>query len=184
MHRMEESMTRIGSSLVHDPVPVRRTRLGLVPLLVAALLPITTAGLASADSHEQDAAYIGYRQSVMSIVGTHMGAISDIMKNGLDVPGAIAGHAEQMAEAAALVGPAFRRPISEGPTDAKPEIWKDWAKFEQAIADYEEAARGLAAAASAEDPSGVGPAMKALGKSCGGCHKPFRKPKEESYKNR
>ena len=26
--------------------------------------------------------------------------------------------------------------------------------------------------------------MKALGKSCGGCHKPFRKPKEESFKNK
>ncbi len=175
-------MTRIGSSLVQDPAPARR-RIGLVALLAAALPPMMTAGLASADSHEKDAAYIAYRQSVMSIVGTHMGAIGDIMKNGLEVPGAIAGHAEQMADAAALVAPAFKKELTLGATDAKPEIWSDWAKFEQAIADYEEAARGLAAAASAEDPSGVGPAMKALGKSCGGCHKPFRKPKEESYKS-
>jgi cytochrome c556 len=180
---MEESMTRFGSSLVQDLASARR-RIGFVALLAAALLPMITAGLASADAHEKDTAYVEYRQSVMSIIGTHMGAIGDIMKNGLEVPGAIAGHAEQMAEAAALVAPAFRRQITAGATDAKPSIWQDWAKFEQAIADYEEAARGLAAAASADDPSGVGPAMKALGKSCGGCHKPFRKPKEESYKNR
>jgi len=25
--------------------------------------------------------------------------------------------------------------------------------------------------------------MKALGKSCGGCHETFRKPEEESFKN-
>jgi cytochrome c556 len=149
-------------------------------LVVGALL---TAGVATADSHEGDAARVKYRQSVMSIIGTNMGAIGDIMKNGLDLPGAVANHAGQMAEAAALIAPAFRAQISSGATDAKPEIWQDWAKFEKAIADYQKAARGLAEAASAKDPSGVGPAMKKLGKSCSGCHKPFRKPKEESYKN-
>jgi cytochrome c556 len=26
--------------------------------------------------------------------------------------------------------------------------------------------------------------VKKLGESCGGCHKPYRKPREESYKNK
>jgi cytochrome c556 len=30
----------------------------------------------------------------------------------------------------------------------------------------------------------LGARVKALGKSCGGCHETFRKPKEESYKNK
>jgi cytochrome c556 len=166
------------------PTQIRTTRLShaLLASLAGALLSLTLVPAVTAD--EQDEAYIEYRESVMEIIGTHMGAVADIMKNGLDVPGAIAGHAQQMAEAAALIAPAFKRPITEGPTDAKPEIWSDWARFERAIEDYEKAARGLAAAATSADPASVGPAMKALGKSCGGCHKPFRKPKEESYKNK
>jgi len=174
-------MIRIFASLT------RASSVRLRFAVVSGMLAVSTAMMgalpARADSHAADEAYIKYRQSVMSIVGTHMGAIADIMKNGLDVPGAIAQNAAQMAEAASLIAPAFRRPITAGPTDSKAEIWEDWAKFEQAIADYEQAARELAIAASADDPSRVGPAMKALGGSCGGCHKPFRKPKEESYKS-
>lgn len=141
---------------------------------------------AQADQHESadDAPVLKYRQSVMSIVGTNMAAIGDIMKYGLDRPGAIANHAGQMADGAALIAPAFKKRVTEGPTDALPDIWTDWAKFEDAIAKYEEAARGLQAAASGGDASAVGPAVKALSKSCGGCHKPFKKRKEDSYKKK
>ena len=155
----------------------------LIVTLLSTLLLIP-ATVVSADTHEQDEARIGYRQKVMSTIGTNMGAISDILKNRLDVPGAVANHANQMAEAAALIAPAFKKPLTEGATDSKPEIWSDWAKFEVAIADYEAAARALAEAANGSDPGAVGTAMRGLGKSCGGCHKPFRKPKEESYKNK
>lgn len=143
------------------------------------------ASVVSADSHapDEDQVQIGYRQKLMSTIGANMGAIGDILKHRLDRPGAVANHAGQMAEAAALIAPAFRKQVTEGATDAKPKIWKDWAKFEEAIAGYEAAARDLAQAASGDDPAAVGPAMRALGKSCGSCHKPFRKPKEESYKN-
>lgn len=153
-------------------------------ILLIALASFVHAGSTQADQHEgSDEAdpAIKYRQSVMSIIGTNMGAIGDIMKNQLPVPGAIATHAGLMAESAALIAPAFKQNISAGPTDAKANIWKDWAKFEAAVADYEKAARNLQTAATGQDPSAVGAAMKALGKSCGGCHKPFRKPKEESY---
>ena len=164
---------------------VRSGSLRLLMLCVVASAIVTGfAATASADAHEQDQAQIAYRQKVMSAVGTNMGAISDILKNQLDVPGAIANHANQMAESAALIAPAFKKRLADGATDAKPAIWDDWAKFEKAIADYEQAARDLASAAGGSDPAAVGPAMRALGKSCGGCHKPFRKPKEESYKRK
>jgi cytochrome c556 len=154
-------------------------------LVLALALPIFVAsGVARADHHEQDVdPNIKYRQSVMSIIGTNMGAIGDIMKNRLNMPGAIANHAGQMAESAGLIAPAFKKSISDGPTDAKAEIWQDWAKFEKALAKFEESARAMQTAAASGDPAQVGPAMKALGKSCGGCHKPFRKPKEESFRN-
>lgn len=170
-------MLRSRTPVPVHPVLHRITTLGVIAALALA------ASASTADTHESDTARIEYRQSVMSIIGTNMGAIGDIMKNRLALPGAIANHANQMADAAALVAPAFRKKLTEGATDAKPEIWDDWAKFEKAIAKYEAAARDLAAAASSDDASQVGPKMRALGRSCGGCHKPFRKPKEESYKN-
>lgn len=156
----------------------------LLFVFLTLAMALASGSLATADDHEASQAQVEYRQKLMSVIGTNMGAISDILKNRLAVPGAVANHANQMADAAALIAPAFKKELIQGATDAKPEIWSDWAGFEAAIADYESAARVLAAAAEGDDPGAVGSAMRGLGKSCGGCHKPFRKPKEESYKNR
>ena len=162
------------------------TSISLIRCTMAAIL-IVCFGLASgvqADSHEQDLPSVEYRQTVMSIIGKNMGAMGDIMKNRLALPGHVAVHAGQMADMAQLIAPAFKNNIATDATDAKQEIWQDWAKFEAAIADFEEAARNLEAAASGSDPAAVGSAMKALGDRCGDCHKPFRKPKKESFKNK
>jgi cytochrome c556 len=156
------------------------------PLLLSSTLALmlVSASAAQAGHHEGEDPALKYRQSVMSIIGTNMGAIGDIMKNRLELQGAVANHAGQMAESAALIAPAFKKKITQGSTDAKGEIWTDWAKFEAAVARYEEAARNLQTAASGNDSGAVGPAMRALGKSCGGCHKAFRKAKEDSYKKK
>jgi cytochrome c556 len=137
---------------------------------------------AQADA-EQEAARVKYRQMLMSGVGSDMGGIGDILKNQLDLPGHIESHARQLAESSKLIGAAFKAQISEGATDAKPDIWQDWQGFQERIAELEKTARGLESAAAGSDPAAMGPAVKALGKSCGGCHKAFRKPKEDSYKN-
>ena len=49
---------------------------------------------------------------------------------------------------------------------------------------FENLAQALEEAADEGDHDSIQAAFKELGKSCGGCHKPFRKPKEESYKKR
>jgi cytochrome c556 len=153
-------------------------------IIVAVTLPLGMASVTQADPAENAPPEIKYRQTLMEIIGHNMGATGDILKNQLDLPGHIAVHAGEMADSAQLIGAAFKKNVPTDVSDAKAEIWQDWAKFETAIADYEKAARNLQAAASGTDPSAVGPAVKALGKSCGGCHKPFRKPKEESFKNK
>ncbi len=160
------------------------------PVFAAAVFAsaVGTLWLAPREAAAQAAAseqgVVEYRQLLMSAVGSNMGAIGGILKNQLVRPGAVANHAQQMADAAKLIGPAFEQKVTAGKTDAKAEIWSDWAKFEQAIADYEKAATNLATAAKGSDPAAVGLAVRALGESCGGCHDSFRKPKEESYKNR
>jgi cytochrome c556 len=140
------------------------------------------ATAAAAEHHEEGVPDVEYRQMVMANIGSNMGGIGAILKNRLALPGHVAVHAGQMAESAQLIGAAFKKNAPSDATDAKPEIWKDWADFESKIADFEKAALNLKTAASGKDPAAVGPAVKALGKSCGGCHKAFRKPKEESFK--
>lgn len=147
-----------------------------------ALLGLLLAGPAAAQS-EMEVAEIKYRQALMDATGENMAAISTILKNRLPLPGHVESHATQIGESAKLVAAAFKNPISKGETDAKPEIWKDWAEFEARITELDKAANDLAAAAAGSDRNAVGPAVKALGKACGDCHKSFRKPKEESYKN-
>lgn len=155
--------------------------LGVLACLVGSLLLPARVSQAQAATDQPS---IEYRQLVMGSIGSNMGAIGGIMKNQLALPGAIANHARQMADAAKLIAPAFKQKVTAGKTDAQPEIWTDWAKFEAAAADYEKAATNLATAANGSDPTAVGLAVRALGESCGGCHDSFRKPKEESYKNR
>lgn len=145
---------------------------------------VLVPGEAAAQAAASEQGVVEYRQLLMSTVGSNMGAIGGILKYQLARPGAVANHAQQMVDAAKLIGPAFEQKVTAGKTDAKAEIWSDWAKFEKAIADYEKAATDLVAAAKGSDPAAVGLAVRALGESCGGCHDPFRKPKEESYKNR
>ena len=126
---------------------------------------------------------IDYRQKVMSGFGTDMGAIGDIMKHGLPAQGNIEGHAKSLVLRADLIAAAFTTQVTDGPTDAKPGIWEDTTGWEEAIAAFRAEAEAMVAAAQSGDMAKIGGQMRPLGQSCGGCHKNFRKPKEESYKN-
>lgn len=64
-------------------------------------------------------------------------------------------------------------------TRAKPEIWSDWSNFENKAMALREAAPGLVEATMSGDQTQIGVALGAVGKACGGCHKPYRKPKEK-----
>jgi cytochrome c556 len=177
---MHRSLPFRSASLFAASRAGRALLAGVVVLIVAPSLLASSAGAQGAPSEQ---AVIEYRQLLMSSVGYNMGAIGGILKNQLALPGHVANHAQQMADAAKLVAPAFKQKVTAGKTDARPEIWQDWVKFEKAIGGYEKAASDLARIAQGSDPAATGAAVKALGDSCTGCHDSFRKPKEQSYKN-
>jgi len=155
-------------------------RMWLVGLLSAALMVMVAAPL----SAQSDEAFIQYRQKVMGSQGANMGAIGDILKHQLPLTENIAGHARNIEVTAGLIAAAFKKNISAGATDAKAAIWQNWDEFADMAKNTADKAAALAAAAQSGDMSRVGPAVKALGGTCGDCHKKFRKPKEESYKNK
>lgn len=149
------------------------------------ILAASVLGGATAIAHEghQTDGVVGERTAAMKDMGgamKHLGAIAKGEKPFDDVaPDAAA----KIAEVAAAVPGHF--PEGSGPggdgigeTRAKPEIWSDWQGFLDANAKLEAAAEEIVAAVAAQDQAALGAAMGAAGKACGGCHKPFRTPKD------
>lgn len=158
---------------------MHRTRLYLwTVLLVLICVAFPSTGVLAQD----DEAFIQYRQKVMQANGGHMGAIGAIMKNKLPYEKAIAVHALAIQMTSRVIAEAFEKKITAGKTDAKPDIWKDWDKFVAAAKKLGEESGKLARIVQSGDMAAIGAQVKAVGQACGDCHKPFRKPKEESYK--
>lgn len=63
---------------------------------------------------------------------------------------------------------------------ALPAIWEKWDEFSKNPGKVKKAAGELAEAAKAKDGAAVGTKVKALGDSCGGCHKAFRAEEKKS----
>lgn len=151
-------------------------------ILVVTLLGLALSAPAVMAQTPADGA-ISYRQKVMGGIGQSMGAIGDIAKYKLPLGANIAEHAKVININAKLIASAFKENVSEGKTDAKPAIWTEWSKFEEAAKKLETASAKLAEVAAKGDMAATGDAIKGVGGACKGCHDDFRKPQAESYKN-
>lgn len=82
---------------------------------------------------------------------------------------AIAGHADEIPQY-------FPEGSLEAPSEALPDIWKDWDMFVELTDDFREKAIVLSeSAASAADAAAIRPQFLELGKTCSSCHQEFRK---------
>jgi cytochrome c556 len=59
-------------------------------------------------------------------------------------------------------------------TAALPAVWEKWAEFQAAAKAQSDAADNLLKLARANDEAGFKAGFAAMGRSCGGCHEPFR----------
>lgn len=121
-----------------------------------------------------------YRQAVMRVIAYKVAKLRG-MTNG-DVPAddaAFAQGAKELVALASMVPEGFiPNSGSVAGTAALPEIWTNSADFAAKAADFQNAANALAEAA----PNGVaaaGPAVQAIGQTCGGCHRPYRRRQEQ-----
>lgn len=148
----------------------------IIPL--SCVLCVASPFAASAADEPQNV--VSYRQAVMKAIGGHTGAIAGVVKGEVSYVGHVEGHAHAIAELAKLIPTIF--PEGTGPdqaeTRALPKIWEDWAGFEAAAERLQQEASKLAEVARGGDAAAIGQQMGVMGKEgCGGCHKPFRKPK-------
>ena len=139
---------------------------------VSILLSIIFYGsLSFADSH----GIIKYRQNVMKSTAGHMGAIVDILKNGLPLEAHVSDHARSMLQNSRMTLSIFPKGSGKGRTKAKLAIWENWSKFESAVKDFERESAKLAKVAESGDMEALAKQVRATGKTCGGCHRNFRK---------
>ena len=126
---------------------------------------------------------IAKRRALMRAQGGHMGAINDFVEKGIGDANAVAAHAMGIVATSRVIVSLFPQGTGmdafEGKTGAKPDIWKDWDKFQAAAMRVEQESLKLFEVAQSGDKQKIADQFGALGKDgCGGCHTPFRQKLE------
>lgn len=127
---------------------------------------------------------IGYRQKVMKSQVVNLRGIFDIVKKKVPHTGNLALHAQIINNNAKMILSAFKQRVTAGRTDAKPAIWENWKDFEKKAMALQRESAKLAEVARSMDKGAFGAQLKKTAKTCGGCHKKFRKKKADSYKRK
>ena len=143
--------------------------------IAAALTVLLSFCFFSSSSLADSKGIIKYRQNVMKATGGHMGAIVDILKNRLPLADHIVDHARSIQQNSKMTLAMFPKGTGLGNTKAKPAIWENWSKFESAVQDFERESAKLAKVAESGDMEALAKQVRATGKTCGGCHRNFRK---------
>ncbi len=119
---------------------------------------------------------VKYRQSALSLTGTHFGRIGAVVKGERPYDKAA------VERDAALVETLSRLPFTAFPagsdlanSKARPEIWKEQDKFNAAAEKFQSEATKLSAAAKSGNLDTIKTAFGAVGQSCKACHDDFRK---------
>jgi cytochrome c556 len=137
-------------------------------------------GVASAHSESTGNAQADARIAAMKKMGMNMGAIGKVAKGEMAYSEALNKNAEAIAEVAANLGKLFPEGSGVEGSRAKADIWDtaNKEKFAMGIENLQAASLMLVVAVNSGDQAKIGAALQETGKTCGGCHKLFRKPKE------
>jgi cytochrome c556 len=147
------------------------TMKSLVTLALAAVCGAFSVSAGAQFAKPEDA--IKYRQSAMFIQSQHVGRLGAMATGRVPYDAAAAvANAEVVAQISRLPWPAFG-PGTEG-GKAKPEIWKEQAKFKDLSDRLMAETDKLLVAAKAGNVDSLKTAMASLGETCKACHDSFR----------
>ena len=143
--------------------------------LAMALLMI--AGVAVAESPHDGA--VKARQGDMQMRAFNLGILGAMAKGKMDYDAKAASAAAHNLKVLSTLNASAMWPqgsdasaYGDG-TTASPELWKNFPKVIEAAKAFNAATDVMVAAAGKDLPS-LQAAMGVVGKTCGGCHKPFR----------
>ncbi|MBO9355878.1 cytochrome c [Bordetella petrii] len=148
------------------------------PMLAAAAC-ISAVSLWSAPAHAQfakPADAIKYRQSALTLMGSHFGRMQPVVKGQAPYDAAQIKANVQLLNTLADLPWAGFGPGTEG-GEARPEVWSDAAGFQQKRDRLKENLAKLTAAADSGDLGQLRAAFGDVGASCKACHDSYRKKK-------
>ena len=122
----------------------------------------------------QGASIYEKRVASMKGQGAAMAAIGKYVKGEADYSPAVEQAAKRLQEHSGAILSEFPEGSTHEKSRARPEIWTDWATFENWAKDLERASEALVQAAAVQSKQKMGAALGAAGKTCGGCHDAFR----------
>jgi cytochrome c556 len=146
----------------------------LIATMVLSAAAVVFAAPAAAQFQKPEDA-VKYRQSALTVLANSFGRIGAMVNGRVPFDAKVAqDNAHVVATLSALPWAAFT-PNTEGTKSrAKPEIWKDAAKFKDASDKMVAEAGKLEAAAKTGNLDTIKVAFGAMGASCKACHDAFR----------
>ncbi len=142
---------------------------------VSALMALMLALPAAAQFAKHEDA-IKYRKAAFTVMGAHFGRVGAMATGKVPFDAKVAAENADIAAAMAkLPWAAFPEGSDKGETRAKPEIWKDSAKYKEAADKMQAEMTKLAAAAKVGNVDALKTAFGPAASTCKGCHDNFRK---------
>jgi cytochrome c556 len=152
-------------------------------LMAALAMGILTAGTTDTAFAQSAGKVIKERRALMKSNGKSFKVIKAFLKSGKGSAADVQKAAMTLASNGGKIPGLYPKGTSStdgvGKTRAKPAIWAKWADFEAAAGKLKAAGGNLAKVAAMGEAGAIKAAAGAIGKSCGGCHKPFRGPKQK-----
>lgn len=137
-----------------------------------------SSGGAAVDDSPEGAAF-QYRQGLMRAIAWKTGQLRGMAQGEIPVDEAVfRKSAADLAVLAKMTTEGFIPNSAVAGSAALPEIWTNWNDFVQKSADFENAAQALADGAQSGGVQAAGNLVQAVGQSCGGCHRPYRRRAE------
>ena len=145
----------------------------LCRVVLLAAVAVTSLSAFAQFAKPEDA--IKYRKASFSVMGTHFGRLGAMAQGKVPFDAkAAAENADIVASMAKLPWAAFVDGSDTGDTKAKPEIWKQSAKFKEAADKLQAESTKLAAAAHSGKEDAFKAAFTATAGTCKSCHDDFR----------
>ena len=152
-------------------------------IALPALVALSSAALAHSAAHAEGpmADMIKARHAHMELYAFNLGTLGGMAKGAIPYDAALASTAaDSLATLSAMDQSRYwaegSDEMSADGTRAKAEIWDNMADFNAKGADLTKAAEAMKAVAGSSLEE-LQAAMGPLAGSCGGCHKPYRAPK-------
>jgi cytochrome c556 len=149
----------------------------LVVTVIAAGAALASVGAAAQFQKPEDA--IKYRQSALTVMANHLGRVGAMAQGKAPFDAkAAADNAAIVVTMSKLPWVAFGEGTDKGlPTRAKPEVWKEGAKFKDLQSKMMAEAEKFEATAKGGNLDAIKAAVSQLGAACKACHDDFRAEK-------